>query len=202
MAESDVSITEGSGLDLHSWTRTISAGTKHEQVIARAEGFLPTWTAIAVAVSAATSADHLLFIQADGTNYSRVRRITVRQVALASSASTVDLRVLRTSTAGTGGSTVNARPFDAADTDPYAGTCMTLPTAKGTEGNQLLQMRMAAWAAQPVSNTAFVEWRESAGSKPIIIGTATTSGLVCKVQTGIASLTVDVEIEFVVSAYL
>jgi hypothetical protein len=203
VAESTLAVTAGSGTNLRTNTRTIAAVTVHEQAMLFAEGNAATYTAIARAISTATSTSHLLAIQGDGTNYCRVRRITIRQAAVAGAANTADIRVFRTSTAGTGGTAISARPFDAADTNPYAGDTRSLPTSAGTVGDQLLQMRLGLVAAQPINALNMVEWRAQEGNtKPIIFGSSTSSGIAVRIETGIATSTVDVEIEFVVTSYI
>ncbi len=111
------------------------------------------------------------------------------------------IELYRLSTAGSGGGAVSARPFDSADTNPYGGTIQTLPSSKGTEGNRLWFDKI--WltnsiAAQPNS----IEWVARDNMKPIIIGSATTDGIAIKITTGIASATVDINVEFTVTPYL
>ena len=77
---------------------------------------------------------------------------------------------------------------------------MTAHTRRGTEGNKRLQFRLPVYAA--TGSSGFVEWRADDKSKPIIIGTATSNGICVKIQTGIATDTVDVEVEFTVSTHL
>ena len=203
MAESSLAVTPGSGLNLRTNTRTIAATTVHEQALMVGEGNAATYTAIGIDQAVTTSGDHVLFIQGDGTNYGRLRRITIRQSTLAGAVGTLDLRLLRTSTAGSGGTAVSPRPFDAADTDPFAGTCQTRPSSKGTEGNQLLQFRLGITATNPMTNANAVEWRDDwNNTKPIIWGTSTANGLCLKVQTGVATVKIDVELEFVVTTFL
>lgn len=199
MAESELAVTPGSGLNLRTDTKTIAATTRHQQVVLLGDPSAATYTAVGIGVSAATSAAHLLFVQGDGSNYARVHRIKV-QTRGVGTAGVLDIRVLRTSTAGSGGSTINGRPFDAGDTDPYGGTIQTLPTSKGTEGNQLLQAAIPTYAA--TGSVGTWEWRAADRSKPIILGTSTANGICVKVQTGIASITVDVEVEFTVTSFL
>ena len=200
MAESELAVTPGSGLNMRTNSRTIGGNTRHEQFTLLGDSGKATYTAIGVSCALATSGDHLLIVQADGTNYTRIHRITIRG-ATPGTAGVADIRVLRTSTAGSGGGSVSARAFDAGDTTPYAGVCMTDPTARGTEGDQLLQFRLPVYAA--TGSSGFVEWRAENGySKPIIIGTSTANGICVKIQTGIATDTVDVEVEFTVSAHL
>lgn len=199
MAESSLSVTPGSGLDLRTNTHTISAATRHEQYLLLGDPGAATYTAVATGIAASTSGDHLMFIQGDGSNYTRIHRILVMTRG-AGTAGVLDLRVLRTSTAGSGGTTVNGRPFDAADTDPYGGTIQTRPSSKGTEGNQLLQRAVPTYAA--TGSVGSFEWRQDQRGKPIILGTSTANGICIKVQTGIASATVDIEVEFIVTSHL
>lgn len=199
MSESSLAVTAGSGSNLRTDDKTISATTVKQQVVLQGDASRATYTAIGISCSLATSGDHLLIVQGDGANYTRIHRITIRG-ATPGTAGVADIRVLRTSTAGSGGGTVNARPFDSADTDPYGGVCMTDPTSRGTEGNQLLQFRLPVYAA--TGSSGFVEWQADDKSKPIIIGTATSNGICVKIQTGIATDTVDVEVEFTTSTHL
>lgn len=199
MAESELAVTPGVGLNLRTDTKTISSTTRHQQVMLLGDVSSPTYTAIGIGLSAATSASHLMFIQGDGSNYTRIHRIAVKTRGTGT-AGVLDVRVLRTSTAGSGGSTVNGRPFDAADTDPYGGTIQTLPSSKGTEGNQLLEFDLPSFAS--TGSVGSAEWTQSIRGKPIIIGTSTANGICIKVQTGIASITVDIEVEFSVTAHL
>lgn len=199
MAESELAVTPGSGLNLRTDTKTISGTTRHQQVMLLGDASVPTYTAIGISCSLASSGDHLLIVQGDGSNYTRIHRITIRG-ATPGTAGVADIRVLRTSTAGSGGGTVNARAFDAADTTPYAGLCMTDPTSRGTEGDQLLQFRLPTYAS--TGSSGMVEWKAGDRSKPIIIGTSTANGICVKIQTGIATVTVDVEVEFTVTSFL
>lgn len=199
MSESSLAVTAGSGSNLRTDDKTISATTVKQQVVLQGDASRATYTATATAISCATGTKHLMIVQGDGANYTRIHRIYIATRG-AGTAGVLDVRVLRTSTAGTGGTTVNARPFDAADTDPYGGVCMTLPTANGTEGNQLLQRAIPTYAA--TGSVGVTEWRADDKSKPIIIGTSAANGICLKVVTGIASITVDIEIEFTVSTHL
>lgn len=202
MAESTLGWTDGAGKNIHTWQRSVDATNKEDQVFLPGEQHLATYVANAAGVSTATSASHLIFIQGDGTNYTRISRITVRQAALAGAAATAQLSVIRTSTAGSGGGAVSARPFDAGDTDPYAGTIQTLPSSKGTEGVTLLIGRLGLVAAAPVDARNVWSWERGPWGKPIIIGTATTNGVCLKITTGIATSTVDITVEFTLTSYL
>lgn len=201
MPDSVINITEGSGKAQHTWQRTISATNKEDTFVLLAEPANPTYGALAASVVTTTSASHLIFIQADGTNYTRIKRIYVEQVVAATTATLAQLQVIRTTTAGSGGTAVTARGFDSADT--YAGTIQTLPSTKGTEGNTLLQRRL--WLLSTVNTQPFSwEWlaQESDARKPIIIGPSSTDGICLKLVTGIAVGTLDIAITFTVDSVL
>lgn len=203
MAISTVGVAEPVSPDkfLHSWQRTIAAVDREDQFILPGQNPYPTYTAIANNISVATSADHVLMIQADGTNYSRLVRAWVTPTDdIPAAASVVTLQIVRTTTAGSSGSAVTAGAFDTADT--YAGTIQTLPSSKGTEGAVLWQRRIALASAQPVVIPGAPFYEQHHQSKPIVFGAATASGIVLKVVTGVASCTVDVVAEFIVTPYL
>lgn len=204
MAESSLAVTPGSGQNLRTNTRTIGGGTVHEQGIIIGEGNAATYTAIAKNISITTTAAHVLFLQGDGTNYCRIRRITIQAVTPPASTTLAHFGVYRTTTAGSGGTTVNCRPFDTADTNPYAGVVQTLPTSKGTVSDQLLVMRVAYLGTGGIhNNTNRVEWiARDDNSKSIVFGSAITGGIAIQIETGVTSATVDVEVEFVVTSYL
>jgi hypothetical protein len=200
MAESTLGVTEASspGKFLHTWSRSIGSTTREETATYMAEYPLATYTAAAT-MRANTANSHLLAIQGDGTNYVRVRRITIVPANILSTASTLEIQVLRTSTAGSGGTTVNARAFDPGDTSPYAGSVLSLPTSKGSEGDLLKRFRLGIPASNPITNS--VEWKEEDNSKPMIVGNSTANGLAIKVIPS-AATELDVEVEFVVTPYL
>lgn len=197
MGDQGFDITQGSGTSIHSWSRTVASTSRLDQFFLHGEQPYATHTAQAV-VRTNTANSHLMFLQGDGTNYVRVRRITIRNANIASSASTLDIRVYRTSTAGASGTTVNPRSFDESD-GVYSGTIQTLPTSKGTEGNQLLALRLGVPASAPL--TGSVEWRESERAKPLIFGSGTANGIAIKNLNSLAT-EVDVEVEFSVLNYL
>ena len=164
-----------------------------------------TYTLLASSIATTTSASHILQVMGDGTNYGRLHRLKVQQVTLAGAEALAQLQIVRLETAGTGGSAVSARPFDLADTDPYGGGGMTLPSSKGTEGDVLLQERMLLIdsAIDDVGGPyARWEWYANDFAKPIVFGNGTADGLALKIVTGIATSTVDVTLEFSVTATL
>lgn len=201
MAESTLGVTEASspGKFLHTWSRSIGSTTREETAVYMAAHPIATYTATAVGVRANTANSHLMFLQGDGTNYGRIHRITVNPANIIATASTLAIQVLRTSTAGSSGTAVNARAFDAADTTPYAGTIQTLPSSKGSEGDVILFRRVQLAASNPLS--LGFEWKEADQAKPIIFGNGTANGIAIK-NLAAASVEMDVEVEFSVTSYL
>lgn len=197
MSESTIQLTAGDGsVTLHSQQRTIGSTAKQVQLMQGAPGYLDTYTAIGRGIRANTANSHLMVLQADGTNFVHVTRVTVRQANIAAAASTMDIRVLRTTTVGSGGSTLLPRPFDASATNPYGGTVAFLPTSKGTEGPELLSIRLPLTNANPITRDYMYEWQASqeSGQQAIVIPQATSSGIAVK-NVGTAS-EVDVELQF------
>lgn len=202
MTTSVIAVTEGSGKNIWTDSRSVVGVTKEAQYTLLAPSAWTTYTACATGVATTTSAAHLIAWNADGTNYGRLIGLVVEQAALAGAAATAQLQVYRLTTLGSGGGTVNARPTDGADTDPFGGSVLTLNSSKGTEGNLLLQKRLGLVAAQPVNQLNRWEWTADSNMKPIIIGTATSSGLALKIVTGIATSTVDITLTFEVTTFL
>jgi hypothetical protein len=202
MAVSSIGIAEPTAADkyLHAWERTISSVARQDQYTLPGQPAYPTYTAIANGISLATSSSHVLFIMADGTNYTRLLRATVTPTDdVPASASTATIQIVRLSTAGSSGTAVTVGAMDSADT--YAGTVQTLPSSKGTEGALLWQGRLALPSALPVViPPPFYEAHPHA--KPIVFGTATTAGIAFKLVTGISSCTVDIVAEFITTSYL
>jgi hypothetical protein len=195
VATSLIAFTDGSGKNWESFQRTRNSTAYENLVVLPGEPAQPTFTALASSIVTTTGASHLIMLQADGTLYTRIKRIMVEQVVGATTATLAQLQIVRVSTAGTGGSAITARGLDAADS--YAGTIATLPTVKGTEGNILLQKRL--WLLQTVNTQPNMwEWVSSPsdGRKAITIGPTSTDGIVLKIVTGIATSTVDITIEF------
>lgn len=201
MAESKVSVSEGSGKNLHTWDRTISSVLVQDQFTLPGEYPLASYSMVFPNVSIATVNDHIAQIMAGGTNYVRIRRIRVYSIAGAT-ATTASYSVFRVTTAGTGGGTVTARPMDVGDAAAGA-TGMTLPTAKGTESVELYRLHHATIAAAPIATKdAMDEWVAAPGSKGILIPAGTSNGIVLKSLNAVAATQVVVEIDFVETAWL
>lgn len=190
--------------NLDTMARSIGGNTVQQQAVFLAEPIEQTYTFTAQNVATTTSASHLAFIQGDGTLYTRVNWFEIEQQTMAGSAAIAEIRVYRTTTAGSGGGSISCYPVDGADTSPYGGVAMTLPSSKGTEGVLLYQCRLPLLAAVPTATgvTALRRWERHPYEKPLIIAPATTNGLVWKIVTGIATSTVNITIGFTTTAYL
>jgi len=202
MAVSTIGVADAATPDkyLHTHQRTISATAREDQYVQQGESAYPTYSAVASNISIATANDHILQVMADGTNYTRLKRIRISPTDDVPAAAAIGtFRLYRLTTAGSGGSAVTAQPYDTADT--YGGAAMTLPSSKGTEGTMLAQFRLA-FPSTIADMAQQVVWEELPGMKPIVCGTASSAGLVLKNMTAIASCTVDVTFEFITTSYL
>jgi hypothetical protein len=205
MSESSINVTEGSGKRLHAWDRTIGATLVQDQFMLPGEYPLASYETHAIGASTAVANDHSLQVMAGASNYVRIRRIRVEQLASATTAAICNFQILRLTTAGTGGSVMTPRPWDSGDTAATA-TSMQVPTAKGTEGVELLRFAIAM--RQAVSGTASPaddpvwEWAQLPGQKPLIIPAGTANGICVKNTTAVAAATVMVSVEFVETAWL
>jgi hypothetical protein len=188
---------------LHTEQRTISSVAREDQYVQLGQSAYPTYNVRAPGISIATTADHILQIMADGTNYTRLvaYRITMTDDRPAGD-NVAQIALHRLSTAGTGGGAGGgASPYDTADT--YGGGVMTLPTAKGTEGAVVHYRYVNITTAFPSGHDGVLaEWRVPPYGKPIIFGTGTGAGLAWKIVSGVASCTINIEAEIVVSSYL
>jgi hypothetical protein len=200
-SESVIQITDAAAATkyLHTQSRSYGGTTKEDQAFLKAQATRATYRAYASAVITTTSASHMIFIQADGTNYTFITGFWLAQTTLAGAVATANMQVVRTSTAGSGGSAITANPVDAADS-AYAGTIQTLPSSKGTEGVVLLGGPVGITATNPMTTVNQWAWRCDDDEKAITIGTATTDGIAFKLVTGIATSKLDLTIEFYVAA--
>lgn len=180
------------------WERSISSNTVEQQRIVIAESFMPTFVASNPnAISTATANSHLIQIMGSTINRVYLRRIRVYQLANAGSATMAAFQLLRLSSAGTGGTSLNNGAYDPSDTNSTAAV-MTLPSAKGSETTNL-----GLWTGDILSVAATagndyvldLDWRDTKSKCPVIAAGATT-GLCLKLLTAVASATVQVTIEW------
>ena len=204
MAEANVVVTAGSGTNLHSNTRTISAATMHDQYVLPGEFAYASYIASTTSISIATANSHVIQLMAGSSLNVRIRRIRLEQSGNATTGVVCAFQLFRLSTAGTGGSAITPAPFDTADAASGA-TAQTLPSAKGTETTMLMQtqlvMRQAVSATGAQVDDAY-EWYQLPGTKPIVIPAGTSNGLALKVINATAGATVTVSVEFVETAFV
>lgn len=200
MAESIVNVTEGSGKKLHTYQRTIGANSVEDEVILHGEQYLATYNARTAGVSMATVDSHLLQVMAGASLNLYVRRISVFQVVLATTAALAFFDLTRLTTAGTGGGALAPSPFDTTDAASGA-TAMTLPSAKGTEAAVIASagayfMQTVA-ATVPPQATLLAEWDfDLLRGKALRIPAGTANGLVVKNRTAVAGAQVLIGLTF------
>lgn len=201
MSDSVVGVSTGTDKYLNSQSRTVGGTAVDEQVVHEGWTSEATYSVISDDASVATANDHILQIMADGTNYTRLVHFTITETEDGpASAGYLKLALYRLSTAGTGGTAITASAFDSADT--YGGDCRQVPTSKGTEG-ALLWTGYLSLAQTPASSAVNrFEWTMPPGGKPIIFGTGTGAGVAFKVIDAVASASVIVRAEIVVTSYL
>ena len=204
MAEGNIVVTAGSGVAIHSNTRTISSTTMHDQYVLPGEFAYASYIASTTSISIATANSHVIQLMASSSLNVRVRRIRLEQSGNATTGVVCAFQLFRLSTAGTGGSAITPAPFDTADSASGA-TAQTLPSAKGTETTMLMQtqlvMRQAVSATGAQVDDAY-EWYQLPGTKPIVIPAGTSNGLALKVINATAGATVTVSIEFIETSFI
>lgn len=201
MSESQIALTEGSGKNLRTWQRTIGGTAREEQFMLSGEPTTATYTIVASALSVGSAGGHLLQVMGDGTNYIRIERMEFRQNGFAGADSMALVQLKRLTTAGSGGTAVNARAHDEGDTDPYAGDVRHSPTTKGSEGATLWRTRFRLADAIPDYDPV-VYTRPLGNVKPYIGGPGTADGFVLVNETAIGTATMDVVLTFTVTEHL
>ena len=194
MAEGFLQITDGNGKKAHTFQRTIGANTVEGEVVVMGEQYLAEYTVATITpVSVATANSHPLQIVAGASNRLRVRRIEVAQMVPATTAAFCQWAIYRLTSAGTGGTAITGQLLDPADAAVGA-TCMTLPTAKGTEGALLWSgasvMTQTLTATPAAINPILVLDFDDTRRKPIHVAAGATNGIALKNITAIAACTV------------
>jgi hypothetical protein len=204
VADSTIAVTAGSGTNLHSWSKTISATTVHDEFTLPGEYPYASYVVIAENISVGTANDHVLQLMAGASLNVKVRRIYYEQLTNATTAAAASVGVYRLTTAGTGGSSVTPARFDNADSAAGA-TAMTLPSSKGTEST-LLHRQAFIYRQAIGATTAQIddrwEWVQLPNMKPIVIPAGTTNGIAIKTLSAVATATVNVHIEFVEQTFV
>jgi hypothetical protein len=199
MAESYIQLpADSSGKKAHTFQRTIGSNTVEDEILIQGEPYLATYWIDATTVSTATANSHLLQIMAGASLRVYVRRITITQHVLATTAALSRIQIFRLSTAGTGGTAITPAPSDPADAASGA-TAMTLPTVKGTETTNVmtttamfLQALPATASGLQVLDLDFTRNRQ----KSLVIAAGTANGIAVKLLLAIAAggVTINAEI--------
>lgn len=198
MTASSIQITQGSGTRLATNSYTEGGNTVHDEKMISGMPYWASYSVSAAFVSTATLNDHILQIMAGSSLNVYIHEIVITQDQVATTAAFEPFRVLRLTTAGTGGTSQTLSPHDLGDSAAGA-TAMTLPTAKGTEAG-LIDTQSAYMTQTPgAGGTAFgslYEWRVGASGlfKPIRISSGTTNGLAIKLLRAVAGATVNVRV--------
>lgn len=194
----NIQVTEGSGKRLATGaTYTENSQTVRDEKTIFGEPYIATYCASPGSVSVATANDHLFQLMAGSANKVRIRSIEIEQFGLPASASTLGIHLFRLTTAGTGGSPHTPAALDPADAACGA-TCMTLPTAKGTEAaSPTHRFALGLVNAHPVPASNRYFWEQAPNHKPITIAAGTTNGIALKlVANPSAAATVVIRVEF------
>lgn len=203
MAESLIQVTEGTGKKIHSFSQTVGANTVEDQFAIPAEYPYASYTVVAQNVSLATSASHLVTLNAGSSLKVRIRRITIEQAANATASGAIRISVKRITTAEAAGTSITPSPFDPSDAASGA-TAKTLPTV-GAEGAILwtayLTLRQTVSATGSAADDPVYVWQQLPNQKPIVIAAGTTNGIALVPSIGVAGATADITIEFVETSY-
>lgn len=205
MANSTLAVTAGSGTNLRTNTRTISATTVHEQAVQLADYNEATYNIVTAATAITTAASHTLQIMAGSTLPVYLRRIRVYQIVAVTTAALVNWDILRLTTAGTGGTSITPSPLDTTDSASGA-TAMTLPTAKGTESTVLYrassQIIQTVGTGGPGTNGLILDIEfDGFRVKVPRIAAGTSNGIALKQVTGASPATVYVVATITEAAY-
>lgn len=186
MADTYLEVSSGSGTKLaHESYTDSNADTVLDQKARIGLPYLPTYTlSVSTAISMATANEHLLQIMAGAANRLTLLYLCVTQVAIATAAAVKEFALFRLTTAGTGGTAVTPRAANPA-TGAVDGSAMTLPTAKGTEGNQLWTGTGLVFFTVPTTGQLWplvcLDWRGALRSQAPEIAAGTSNGLALKI---------------------
>lgn len=194
--DSQVTVTEGVGKMLHAVQRSVASNTVYADAIVISEAYLPTYTATATTAMTMGANDHLFELQGSTLNRLLIRSIEVTQLANATAVSAA-VQLLRTTTAGTGGTSytpVALDPTSSATTATFRGG---LSANKGTEGGVLGEWTMQMSAAPGVlaAPTFVKEWRDPRVQPPTIAA-GNANGICLKLITAVTTGTVHIVVTF------
>lgn len=199
MAESVISVTEGAGKKLRTWNRTVGANSVEEEYVLLGEPGVSSYLTFTNGASTAVANTHLAQLMAGAGLNVRVRRIEVHQAAAATAAVLADIRVIRLTTAGSGGTAMLRNPLNPAASAAGA-TAQSVPTAKGTEGSHIAIARpyliQTIGASTPFTNPIVVWDFDRLRAEPLIIAAGSTNGICVSNQAAYAGATVSIMVWF------
>jgi hypothetical protein len=194
MPESYIGLAEGVGKKAHSFQRVIGANTVEDEVTIAGLPYLATYTVTGTGVAIATADEHILQIMAGASLNVYLYRLLAFQQAVAGTAAIAQFRIIRLTTAGTGGSSLGISPLDTSDAAVGA-TGQARPTAKGTEGAQqwvgTAMMIGTVPTGGPTDATLMFDIDfERLYGKPLRIPAGTANGICFKNVTAVAGATI------------
>jgi hypothetical protein len=207
MANGDfVQVTAGTGKKLATGpTYTEGANIVQDEKVILGEPYIAAYSVSTVTgLGAAVSNAHFMQLMAGAALKVYVRRIRVFQSGLAAAAALIDVRVVRLTSAGTGGGVIVPAQKD--NSDAAGATAMTLPTVKGNEGAQLDigvgQATAVLSAASARAGLIFEGIYDDERSKAIVIPAGAANGIALKTASGATAATlVLVVIDFSEAAF-
>lgn len=197
MAESIVQVTEGSGKKLHTFQRTIGANNVEDEIVVPGIQYLAGYQVPTGSTSTATANAHLLQIMAGGTLNVYIRWIKIFQNAVATTSIFDTIGIYRLTTAGTGGTAITPLALDSTDAASGA-TAMTLPTVKGTEAANLIDvadmfmLQTLPTAVDFTEPRMKFEYGEGSTGKFLRIPAGTANGIAVKNLIAVAGATVHI----------
>ena len=200
MAESIVQLPAPT-VKLRSWNRTVGANSVDSEAVWLEDPHDASYTFTASQILTTTAASHMIQIMAGASLNVRVHRIMVRQHAAPAGVNSLELQVVRLTTAGTGGTAITPSKMDNSDGASGA-TAQTLPTVKGTEG--AIAYSKSLWLGT-VALGPFGEswdWPQHPHMKPLIIPAGAANGIALKNVTGIATSTLVIVVELTETSFV
>lgn len=195
--DSQVTVVEGaSGKMLAHTQRSVASNTVYQQQSVISEAYLPSYTGVVTTAMTMGANDHLFELQGSTINRLYLRKIEVFQLANATAVSAA-VQLMRTTTAGTGGSSyppVALDPTSSVTTATFRGG---LSANKGTEGAVLGEWTMQMFAAPGVlAIPALVQEWSDPRVQPPTISAGNANGLALKLITAVTSGTCLVTVTF------
>lgn len=195
---SSIAVTPGSGAKIATGpTYTENSNTVQDQKVIRGEPYLASYKVITGGLILTTTSTHLLQIMAGSSLNVYIRRISLQQLALATSAGTAIVDLFRLTSAGTGGSVLTAVAKDTADSAPGATVMSMVVTPGSLAATAMHRFVTPVTNAQPANSTVW-EWKqmEGAQSKAIKIPAGTANGIALVLNTAATPATLIANVEF------